>query len=114
MTGRPRVIVAREPFATRTLWRLRLVPPQRSTFKASSTGTAAASIRATNSPAGNYTLSPHGNSAVPHHLVSESVSPGVHLRQWLDKLSHSPRPYQAGQHPLRMPRHSATVQHTPL
>src|SRR2546426_2855385 len=115
MTGRPRVIVAQEPFATRTLWRLRLVPPpQRSTFKASSTGTAAASIRATNSLAGNYIPSPHGNSAVPHHLVSESVSPGARLRQWPDKLSHSLRPYQAGQHPLRMPGHSATVQHSPL
>ena len=112
MTGRPRVIVAQEPFATRTLWRLRPVPPpQRSTFKASSTGTAAASIRATNSPAGNYTHSPHGNSAVPHHLVSESVSPGARPLQWLDKLSHSLHPYQEEQHPLPMLGHSATARH---
>jgi len=88
MTGRPRVIVAQEPFATRTLSRLRLVPPpQRSTFKASSTGTAEASTRATNSPAGNYIHSQPGNLAVHRHPVSGSVSRGVRPRQLLDKQS---------------------------
>src|SRR5437899_115955 len=116
MTGSLLSTADKGSFATRTPLHPRPARPQRrSTSKASSTGIAATlDPRVTSSPDGNYIHSPPGNSAVHHHQVSESVSPGVRLRQWPDKLSHSLRPYQEGQQPLRMPGHPATVQQSPL